>query len=130
MIFIAPHRQLGDTVLAFACAGLMFGYFYSAFYQSYAFFEGKNFHLVKILVFRNTIPVMSVESLRHKSTFAGAFHGIEAVYKNDKGQTKRATIPVSAFGTKNVAAILHKFLEINPAIKVDDSTQNLMRKFS
>lgn len=128
LIFVVPYRRLGDTALAFTCAALIFGYFYSAFYESYAYFEGKNFHMVKILIFRNTVPLMSVESLKHKYTFAGAFSGIEVTYKSESGKVKRAEIPIGPFGKKNVAAILHKFVEMNSAIKIDHLTQKLMER--
>ena len=84
--------------------------------------------MIKVLVQRNEIPVMNIVSVRRKHTFAGAFSGIEVTYKNDNGRIKHAMVPISAFGTKSVAAILHKFLEINPSIKVDSSAQELMRK--
>jgi hypothetical protein len=84
--------------------------------------------MIKVLVLRYKIPVMNIISLRRKHTFAGAFSGIEVTYKNDSGRIERVMVPISAFGAKSVAAILHKFLEINPSIKVDSSAQELMRK--
>jgi hypothetical protein len=128
-LFFAPPGPIGDTILAYICAALFFTLFYLLFYHTYAFFDGDVFHMIKMLVLRDKIPVTNISSLKRKHTFAGAFSGIEVTYKNDSGRIKRAMVPISALGTKNVAAILHKFLEINPTIKTDSSAQELMRKF-
>lgn len=128
IVFTVP-LSIENVILAFFYAALFFVFFYLGFYYTYAFFERDVFHMVKILILRNTIPVMNIVSLRRKHTFAGAFSGIEVTYKNDSGRIKQVMVPISAFGTKSVAAILHKFLEINSSIKVDSSAQELMRKF-
>lgn len=128
IVFTAP-LSIKNMFWAFLYAASFFLFFYVLFYYTYAFVERDVFHMVKMLILRDKIPVMNIVSLKRKRTFAGAFSGMEVVYKNNQGNLRRAMIPISTFGAKSVAAILHKFLEINTLIKVDGSAQELMRKF-
>jgi hypothetical protein len=127
-LFFAPPGSIADTIIAYICALLFFLFFYLGFYQTYAFFEGKNFRLVKFFFLRSTIPVMHIESIKRKRTFAGAFSGVEVAYKSDNKQTKHAMIPISAFGAKNIGDMLNKFLEINPSIRAENLVSTLASK--
>lgn len=131
LISIYPLTQgrITDAIEVFVL-GLFYPlYFYAIFYQSYAYFNGNVFHIVRIFFMRNTIPVMSVQRLSHRHTFGGVFHGIQVVYKSNNGSLKRTMIPISAFGTKNVSDILKKFVQMNPMIHVDSASEKLMRKY-
>ena len=127
IVFTAP-LSIENIFWAFLYAASFFVFFYLLFYYTYAFFERDVFHMVKILILRDKIPIMNIVSLKRKRTFAGAFSGIEVIYKNERGRTDSAMVPISAFGTNNAGSIVDKLVAMNPRIQVDESVRKLMGK--
>ena len=101
-------------------------YFYLGWFYTYVSVDEKELKIVKMLFLRKTISISSIQSLKHKYTFAGAFQGVEVNYLNRSGRKDVSVIPVSALGIRNVSAIIKQLIQQNPSIQIDQDTQKLM----
>jgi hypothetical protein len=68
------------------------GMFASVFY-TYIEIDEKYLRIVKILLFRKTIPIANIHSLRYSTLFAGLYPGTDVHYGNRSGQGGVGAIP-------------------------------------
>ena len=113
-------------MLIILCWILLIFYFYAGFFLTYVSIDEKILKIVKILFLRKSIPIPSIQSLKHKYTFARAFQGVEVNYINRSGRKDVGVIPVGALGTRNVSAIIKQIIQQKPSIQVDQNTQKLI----
>jgi hypothetical protein len=116
-------RGMSLLTVFFLLFPILLGYF------SHIEINGESVKCVKLLVFRQDIPISTIQAVRLHKTFVGLFTDIVVEFVDRKSRASQVTIgTVEVYGEDTFVDIVTGLLERNSSIKLDAYAESILER--
>jgi hypothetical protein len=103
-------------------------FIFLGFNSTYIEVETNKIKIVKFLIFRNSISISNIESLKYRSLGNRSLDGITIHYKTKHGLSMSAVFgSIGAYGEKQISSIVDQISKLNPSIEVEEKLRSLTK---